>query len=231
MKKLLAAVLSALLVVVMSMALVACVNNGENSGGNGGGSGTQQGGGNEGGGGSSSQLPAVDTTISDAALKVNLDGHKLYVTSIGQSAVYDTIVNLFTANVGLASGTDFTENKVLRADEVAVGDTVVLATAASSKGMGAGSATDPATELQRARDFAAKDGVNLIVVQTNGTGGRGTSSDPYFEILCPKALVTLIVEGANSDNKFSEEWCKNTPLYLYKRASSMANSFKFIFGV
>ncbi len=176
----------------------------------------------------------VDETISDASLVVDLTGgKKLYLTTIGQAADYDSVVNLLKANkpqgVGLAEGTDFTTDKQLTATAVNAGDTVVIVAGVSSKGMGA-AGIDAASELNRAKAFAANTQINIIMVQAGGEARRGADSDPIFEVLGKVAKVSLVIESADKDNKFSGDWCKDTPLYLYTRTSKMAESFRFIFG-
>ena len=176
--------------------------------------------------------PAVtqDVTISDESLKVNLDGHQLYVTSIGQAADYDTMRNLLTTSMKLTEGTDFTANATLKAADVADGDTVIIVAGASDKGMGA-AGINAASEIARANEFAAKNGtINVIVVQLGGSVRRGSTSDAIFAAVCPAAKVNLIITSADSDGKFSNEWSKDKPLYFYSRGSKMVDSFKFILG-
>lgn len=226
MKKLLAAVLSALLVIVMSVVLVACGDSGTVDEGNNNSTNNEQN--NSTNNDDKTETP-LDKTISDASKVVSLEGHKLYLVNIGQSTVYDTVEGILKESLHLVEGTDYIGSPQLTAADVSEGDVVILATAASSKGMGS-AGTDGAKELQRAKDFAAKQGIKIIVMQTNGASGRGDSSDPYFEALCPHAHLTLAVSSANSDKKFSNTWCPAGTLYLYGRASQMADSLKFVLG-
>ncbi len=219
MKKLLTAAFSALTVVAMAVTLAACTTPtppGPNEGDN------------------PNPPPSgelvVDTTISDASLKVDLSGHKLYVTSLGQAADYDTMVNLLTMSIGYAES-DFTADSSLAAESVAAGDTVIVVPGASDKGMGA-AGINAATEIARANAFAARKAeINLIVVQLGGSSRRGTNSDAIYEAICPAGKVDLIVSSADtSDNKFSTVWCANVPTYYYSRGSKMVDSLKFILG-
>lgn len=220
MKKFLTAILSVLLVVTVSLFVAACQpapkDDDKNPGGN-----------------PPIETPEtdVDITISDNSLKVNLEGHQLYVTSIGQAADYDTMRNLLTTSMKLTEGTDFVANATLTAANVADGDTVIIVAGASDKGMGA-AGINAADEIARANAFAAKkSNINLIVVQLGGSVRRGSTSDAIFAAVCPAAKVNLIIASADeSDHKFTSEWCKNTPCYLYSRGSKMVDSFKFILG-
>lgn len=230
MKKLLTLLVS-LLLVGATAAFAACTENGD--GGNGGNDQNQDqtGGGQNDDDDNTGDETQENATIADEALKVNLDGHDLYVTSIGQAADYDTLVTLLTSSrVGLAEGEDFTANSTLSSSAVAAGDTVIIVAGASTKGMG-GAGVDAASEIQRAQDFAARDDINIIVAQLGGSARRGETSDAIFAALCPAASVTLIVSSADDDGMFSNTWCASTPLYKYSRATNMADSWKFLLGV
>ncbi len=234
MKKLLTLLVS-LLLVGATAAFAACTENGD--GGNGGNGGNDQDQGQTGDDQNDDDDNTGDetqenATIADEALKVNLDGHDLYVTSIGQAADYDTLVTLLTNSktVGLTEGEDFTANSTLSSSAVAAGDTVIIVAGASTKGMG-GAGVDAASEIQRAQDFAARDDINIIVAQLGGSARRGETSDAIFAALCPAASVTLIVSSADNDGMFSNTWCASTPLYKYSRATNMADSWKFLLGV
>ena len=230
MKKLLTLLVS-LLLVGATAAFAACTENGD--GGNGGNDQNQDqtGGDQNDDDDNTGDETQENATIADEALKVNLDGHDLYVTSIGQAADYDTLVTLLTSSrVGLAEGEDFTANSTLSSSAVAAGDTVIIVAGASTKGMG-GAGVDAASEIQRAQDFAARDDINIIVAQLGGSARRGETSDAIFAALCPAASVTLIVSSADDDGMFSNTWCASTPLYKYSRATNMADSWKFLLGV
>lgn len=216
MKKFLTAILSVLLIATVAMFASACKAPEEDKKP----------------GGDNNTPPAVtqDVTISDESLKVNLEGHQLYVTSIGQAADYDTMRNLLTTSMKLTEGTDFTANATLKAADVADGDTVIIVAGASDKGMGA-AGINAASEIARANEFAAKNGaINVIVVQLGGSVRRGSTSDAIFAAVCPAAKVNLIITSADEDGKFSNEWSKDKPLYFYSRGSKMVDSFKFILG-
>lgn len=216
MKKLLTAAFSALTVIAIAVTLAACTepkpvdpNEGDNPN-------------------PPSEI-VVDTTISDASLKVDLNGHKLYVTSLGQAADFDTMKNLLTRSMGYAES-DFIADSSLTAESVAAGDTVIVVPGASDKGMGA-AGINAATEIARANAFAAKKAeINLIVVQLGGSARRGANSDAIYEAICPAGKVDLIVSSADSDKKFSTAWCANVPTYYYSRGSKMVDSLKFILG-
>lgn len=229
MKKILTLIVSLLMVISMAVLFVACSDNTDN-GGNNGGDNTNQGGDNT--DDDNNDDENLDVTISDESLIADLDGHSLWVTSIGQAADYDTLITLLTnsATVGLVEGTDFTADSTLTANEVASGDTVIIVAGASTKGMG-GAGVDAAGEISRAQAFAAKTDINIIVAQLGGSARRGETSDAIFAAVCPVASVTLAVSSADNDGMFSGTWCANTPLYLYSRATNMAASLKFILGV
>ena len=229
MKKILTLIVSLLMVISMAVLFVACSDNTDN-GGNNGGDNTNQGGDNT--DDDNNDDTNLDVTISDESLIADLDGHSLWVTSIGQAADYDTLITLLTnsSTVGLVEGTDFTADSTLTANEVAAGDTDIIVAGASTKGMG-GAGVDAAGEISRAQAFAAKTDINIIVAQLGGSARRGETSDAIFAAVCPVASVTLAVSSADNDGMFSGTWCANTPLYLYSRATNMAASLKFILGV
>ena len=229
MKKILTLIVSLLMVISMAVLFVACSDNNDN-GGNNGGDNTNQGGDNT--DDDNNDDENLDVTISDESLIADLDGHSLWVTSIGQAADYDTLITLLTnsATVGLVEGTDFTADSTLTANQGASGDTVSIVAGASTKGMG-GAGVDAAGEISRAQAFAAKTDINIIVAQLGGSARRGETSDAIFAAVCPVASVTLAVSSADNDGMFSGTWCANRPLYLYSRATNMAASLKFILGV
>lgn len=183
------------------------------------------------GGNNNTDVIAVDTTISDASLKVDLNGHKLYVTSLGQAADYNTVCTLLTSSsVGLTEDA-YTADATLVASSVAAGDTVILVAGASDKGMGA-AGINAADEIARAKAFAArKTEINIIVIQAGGSARRGETSDAIYAAVCPAAKVTLIVASADEKDGLFKNSCTKGTLYTYSRATTMAGSIKFILGL
>lgn len=165
---------------------------------------------------------ATDTTIADAALKCTNTG-SVYATTIG-IAGFDTLTGLLDT-----AGITYTANQALTADDVTANDILIVVVGGSSKGMG-GAGVTTSSEVARAEDFAAKEGLEIIVVQLGGDATRGETSDPMYRAICADADVTLILEAANTDNLFTN-LCPAGTLYTFSRGSKMVASLKFLLNI
>ena len=146
------------------------------------------------------------------------------LTTIG-IAGYDTLKNL----LGTISGLQYTDSQTLTADDVTANDILVVVVGGSSKGMG-GAGVTTASEVARAEGFAAKAGLEIIVLQLGGSATRGETSDPMYNAICGAAKVTMILDGANTDGLFTN-LCPAGSLYTFTRGSKMVNSLKFVLNV
>ncbi len=180
-------------------------------------------GGNEGGNqGGTTTLKPADTTIADAALKCTNTG-SVYATTIG-IAGFDTLTGLLDS-----AGITYTANQALTAADVTANDILIVVVGGSSKGMG-GAGVTTSSEVARAQAFAAKEGLEIIVVQLGGDATRGETSDPMYNAICGSADVTLILEAANTDALFTN-LCPAGTLYTFSRGSKMVASLKFLLNI
>ncbi|MFP4177382.1 MAG: DUF6305 family protein [Acholeplasmataceae bacterium] len=160
----------------------------------------------------------------------------VFITSIGQSADLDTIWNLLSNvydNDNEALEADVEMDALLEANQVEAGSVVLLVPGASSKGMGA-AGTDQAAEENRAEAFAARAQAGEITIITMHTGGmqrRGVESDPLIEASMAESELTLITNGGNDDDFFSElaeEY--DRPLYVYSGTAQLIPPLRTIFS-
>ena len=165
---------------------------------------------------------ATDTTVADAALKCTNTG-SVYATTIG-IAGFDTLTGLLDT-----AGITYTANQALTAADVTANDILIVVVGGSSKGMG-GAGVTTSSEVERAKGFAGKEGLEIIVVQLGGDATRGETSDPMYKAICGAADVTLILEAANTDALFTG-LCPAGTLYTFSRGSKMVASLKFLLNI
>lgn len=159
----------------------------------------------------------------------------IYTTTIGQADL-STLNSVFT-NIGLESGTDYTSESLLTADEVAEGDTVFIVVGMSSKGLGS-AGVDQASEEERAQAFAdISDTINIVACHLGEAERRGTTSDDAIEIVVGSSDVTFVIDsgdgtGGDYDNMISDLCEENgIPCYLYSKVSKLVAPFKLLLGV
>ena len=250
MRKVLKLIFSLILVLGLTFSLVACGNSGneggnggENQGGNGGENQGGNGGENQGGNGGENQgentntdALKVDVKASEAGLTNMLGTGKLYVTTFGQAdrAYLKEIVD--EAIDG--SSVTYTYNEQLKASDVEAGSLVIAVVGYTSKGIAA--EITQTGEVERARAFAAKEGINLVIVQLSGKTRRGDSSDPIIAAATAGSKLTLIFDngdksakatGADFDGKYSTVWCKDKKLFAFSDEWEMNEYFKVILGL
>ena len=260
MRKFLKLIFSLVLVLGLAFSLVACGNNsdngGEGQGGSGqsgsGQSGSGQSGEGQGGSGQSGQGGSgqsgqggsgqnddglkVDVKASEAGLTNMLGSGKLYVTTFGQAdrAYLKEIVD--EAIDG--SSVTYTYNDQLQASDVEEGSLVIAVVGYTSKGIAA--EITQTGEVARAKAFAEKEGINLVIVQLSGKTRRGDSSDPIIAAATAGSKLTLIFDngdksakatGADFDGKYSTVWCKDKKLFAFSDEWEMNEYFKVILGL
>ena len=186
-----------------------------------------EGGNNNSGNNSGNNDPQTSETLDkalDAKYKGLAKDKTLYLTTIGQADV-DKVVSLLD-DLDMVPGTDYTKKNDLTAAEVEDGAVVFVVIGTSGKGLGA-AGTDLNGEKKRANDFIAKEGITLVVFHVGGIDRRGDTTDPIIDIVCPKAKVLLVVDGADDDNKFTNIAKDNSiDLYLFSKTSKMIAAVK-----
>ena len=247
MRKVLKLIFSLILVLGLTFSLVACGSkddggNNQNNGGNGQ-SGEGEGGGSQGGEGEGGSGQAddgalkVDVKVSEAGLTNMLGSGKLYVTTFGQAdkAYLKEMIDDVTAE---GTKKEYTFDDQLKASDVEAGSLVIAVVGYTSKGIA--KEITQTGEVQRAQAFAAKEGINLVIVQLSGKARRGDSSDPIIAAATPGAKLTLIFDngdksskgtGADFDGKYSTVWCKDKALFAFSDEWDMTEYFKVILGL
>ena len=198
-------------------------------------SGENQGG--EQGGDTSKDELKVDVAAKDAGLSNMLGSGKLYVTTFGQAdrAYLKEMIDDVTDN---GSKLTYTFGDQLNASDVEAGSLVIAVVGYTSKGIAA--EITQTGEVARAKAFAEKEGIKLVIVQLSGKARRGDSSDGIIEAATKGADLTLIYDngdktssakGADYDGKFSTEWCKGKALFAFSDEWEMTTYFKVILGL
>ncbi len=234
MSKFLKLFFSLILVFGFAFSLVACTakedddkkddQSGENQGG-------------EQGGETSKDELKVDVAAKDAGLSNMLGSGKLYVTTFGQAdrAYLKEMIDEVTEN---GEKVAYTFGEQLQASDVEAGSLVIAVVGYTSKGIAA--EITQTGEVARAKAFAEKEGIQLVIVQLSGKARRGDSSDGIIEAATKGADLTLIYDngdktaaakGADYDGKFSTDWCKGKDLFAFSDEWEMTTYFKVILGL
>ena len=159
--------------------------------------------------------------------KDNVSGDVL-VTSIGQSADV-SMLDALMKKVGAA----YTFNATASADEVANYGTVILASGASSKGLGAAgiSQEDELARAQAIVDTCKDKGIVVIMAHLGGSARRGALSDQFNDIALTCANYILVVEEGNNDGKFTTAAVdKGIPVTLVNSIADTLTPLTDIFG-
>ena len=133
--------------------------------------------------------------------KENISGSVL-VTSVGQSADVSMLDALMKK-----VGAEYTFNATASADEVANYGTLILASGASSKGLGAAgiSQEDELARAQAIADACKANNITVIVAHLGGSARRGALSDQFNDLALTCADYLLVVEDGNAkDSKFTD---------------------------
>lgn len=83
---------------------------------------------------------------------------------------------------------------------------LIIVPGASSKGMGA-AGIKVEDELARAKalcEAAAAKKIKVLVMHVGGEGRRGATSDKFVDTVSPYADAFIVVDGGNSDGKFTQ---------------------------
>lgn len=240
MRKILKFIFSLILVLGLTFSLVACGDKEKDGGKNTPDNGSENGGNNQGGenqgGNTTTDGLKVDVKASEAGLTNMLGTGKLYVTTFGQAdkAYLKEIVDEAISGSSLT----YTYNDQLKASDVEDGSLVIAVVGYTSKGIA--KEITQTGEVERARAFAAKEGINLVIVQLSGKTRRGDSSDPIIAAATAGSKLTLIFDngdksdkasGADYDGKYSTVWCKDKKLFAFSDEWEMNKYFKVILGL
>lgn len=150
------------------------------------------------------------------------------VTSVGQSADVSMLDALMKK-----IGAEYTFNATATAEDVAAAGTVIVASGASSKGLGAAGISVDA-EAARAADIlkAAKDnGVTVIMAHLGGAARRGSLSDQFNDLVLQDAAYIIVVEDGNTDGKFTDYASEhNVPITLVKSIADAVTPLTDLFA-
>ena len=150
------------------------------------------------------------------------------LTSVGQSADVSMLDALLKK-----IGAEYTFNTTAKADDMGGAKTIIIATGASSKGLGAaGISADE--EKARGKELlqACKDNeVTVIMAHLGGTSRRGKLSDEFSDMVLEYASGIIMVEDGNDDGKFSDfAKEKNIPITLVNKIADCIDPLKTMFG-
>lgn len=152
----------------------------------------------------------------------------IVVTSVGQSAdvsMLDALMKKVDAQ--------YTFNSTATAADIAEAKTVIIASGASSKGLGAAgiSADD---EKARAKELlqACKDkGITVIAAHLGGSARRGALSDEFTDMVLESSDYIIVVEDGNNDGKFTKfAEDKSLPITLLNSIADCMEPLKALFA-
>lgn len=152
----------------------------------------------------------------------------ILVTSVGQSADVSMLGALLKK-----AGANSTLNPTAKPEEIKDYKTLIIATGASSKGLGAAGISKE-DELARAEALlkaAEENKVTVIMAHLGGAARRGTLSDQFIDLVMAKAAYIFVVEDGNGDGKFTTFAAeKKVPITLLKTIASAMEIIKPLFG-
>ena len=123
------------------------------------------------------------------------------ITSFGQSADVSMLDALMKK-----VGAEYTFDATASAEDAAGYKTIIIASGASSKGLGAAGISQKvyrctvSTLAQTAKD----NDITVIVAHMGGAARRGTLSDQFSDLALGCADYIMVVEEGNDDGKFSD---------------------------
>lgn len=156
-----------------------------------------------------------------------IEGRQVYVTSIGQSVEMLQLV----LNMDALPDLSYTENSVLKADEVERGAVVFMVVGCSIKSLTESGITKEA-EYERAQDFvaAANSGAfDIVCWHIGGVARRGSTSDSFIEYLFGNCSLALFKAEGNSDLKLSD-WAGNAGVPYCQFENNMVSILRMLMG-
>lgn len=157
---------------------------------------------------------------------VDLEG-PVFLTSVGQSADV-SMLDALMKKVGV----DYTFNATATSDDISGSKTVIIASGASSKGLGAAgiSADDEIARADKILQVCVDEDITVIMAHLGGVSRRGELSDKFADMVLEYSQGILMVEDGNDDGKFSdfaEE--KNIPITLVNTIADCIEPLKVMF--
>ena len=123
------------------------------------------------------------------------------ITSFGQSADVSMLDALMKK-----VGAEYTFDATASAEDAAGYKTIIIASGASSKGLGAAgiSQEDEIARAEAIAQTATDNDITVIVAHMGGAARRGTLSDQFSDLALGCADYIMVVEEGNDDGKFSD---------------------------
>ncbi|MDR7870240.1 MAG: DUF6305 family protein [Tissierellaceae bacterium] len=152
----------------------------------------------------------------------------VYLTSVGQSADV-SMLDALMKKVGV----EYTFNSTAKADDIKGSKTIIIASGASSKGLGAAgiSADEEKARAQEILDFCKAEDITVIMAHLGGVARRGELSDQFADMVMDYSHGILMVEDGNDDGKFSDfAENKNIPITLVNTIADCMDPLKVMFG-
>jgi dihydropteroate synthase len=150
------------------------------------------------------------------------------ITSIGQSADVSMLDALMKK-----VGATYTFNATAPADEVAKYKTVIIASGASGKGLGAAGISEE-DEIARAEALlkaVEENEITVILAHIGGTNRRGALSDRFSDMVLEQAKYIVVVEEGNDDGKFTDYAAENEiPITLLATIADAMTVLKDLFA-
>lgn len=176
----------------------------------------------------------VERYTNDETKVVTLNGDLMaldtpvFLTSAGQSADVSMLDALLKK-----VGSEFTYNATAKTDELSGVKTIIIASGASSKGLGA-AGISPDDEKARATEileYCKENDVTIIMAHLGGVSRRGQLSDEFADMVLEYTDGIIMVEDGNDDGKFSDfAKEKNIPITLVKTIADCMEPLKIMFG-
>ena len=152
----------------------------------------------------------------------------ILITSFGQSADSSMLDALMKKTAA-----EFTFNATATADDLANYGTIIIASGASSKGLGAAGISEE-DEVARAEAIvqAVQDSdVTVILAHLGGAARRGTLSDEFTDMALQCADYIMVVEEGNDDGKFTDAATDaGIPITLLYTIADATTPLEEIFG-
>ena len=136
----------------------------------------------------------------------------VFLTSVGQSADVSMLDALMKK-----IGVDYTFNATADADEISGYKTIIIASGASSKGLGAAgiSADDEQKRAEEILALCSDEDITVIMAHLGGVSRRGELSDQFADMVLEYSHGIIMVEDGNDDGKFTNfAEDKNIPITL-----------------
>lgn len=151
-----------------------------------------------------------------------------YLTSVGQSADVSMLDALMKK-----VGAEYTYNATAKASDLKDVKTVIIATGASSKGLGAAgiSAEDEKARASELLEYCKENDITVIMAHLGGVSRRGKLSDEFADMVLEYSSGIVMVEDGNDDGKFTDFASrKNIPITLINTIADCIEPLKIIVG-